>query len=139
MTRFPLAIAAALLLSLPALARDNGQWDAIDPEVGAWFQNLKQPDNPRASCCGEADAYYADSFAVENGQTIAIVTDTRDDAPLQRPHIKPGTRIMVPNAKLKFDDGNPTGHGVIFVKWIADGGEDDAGWQVLCYVTPGGV
>jgi hypothetical protein len=40
------------------------------------------------------------------------------------------TRIPVPNNKMKWDEGNPTGHGIIF---IGNGG------QVYCYVTPGGV
>jgi hypothetical protein len=31
---------------------------------------------------------------------------------------------------MKWDAGNPTGHGVIFI---------GVGGQVYCYVTPGGV
>ncbi|MGZ3312446.1 MAG: hypothetical protein ACXU8R_28415, partial [Xanthobacteraceae bacterium] len=42
-----------------ASARDNGQWEGSPPHVRRWFQGLKQPDNPRVSCCGEADAYEA--------------------------------------------------------------------------------
>jgi hypothetical protein len=38
----------------------------------------------------------------------------RDDAPLGRPHIPSGTRIPVPNHRIKWDQGNPTGHGWIF-------------------------
>ena len=43
-------------------ARDLGQWGAInnDPAVREWYQALMQPDMPNASCCGEADAYWAD-------------------------------------------------------------------------------
>ena len=44
--------------------------------------------------------------------------------------IPDGTRIPVPNQKLKWDRGNPTGHGIIFI---------GSGGQVYCYVTPGGV
>jgi len=113
-----------------ALARDNGQWEATAQDVREWYRNLRQPDHPRVSCCGEADAYWADSFKVEDGKTVAIITDTRDDAPLRRPHIAPGTRVVVPDYKLKYDAGNPTGHGVIFVSPTG---------YVYCYVTPGGV
>ena len=67
---------------------------------------------------------------VDGDHYIAIITDERDDAPLGRPHIAPGTRIAVPNRKMKWDAGNPTGHGVIFVGLRG---------QVLCYVAPGGV
>lgn len=122
--------AVVLFLMWPAHARDAGQWQATDADVRTWYRELKQPDNPRVSCCGEADAYYADSFEVAGDSYVAIITDERDDVPLGRPHIDPGTRIAVPNHKLKYDAGNPTGHGVIFV-----GG----GKQVLCYIVPGGV
>jgi hypothetical protein len=125
------AFAIALIsASCFAHARDNGQWEPTDAAVRAWFRNLMQPDNPMVSCCGEADAYYADSFEVKDDQYVAIITDTREDAPLGRPHIAPGTKVTVPNQKLKYDRGNPTGHGVIFVSTTLD---------VLCYVVPGGV
>ena len=123
-------LAIAILLSSTAFARDNGQWTATDDSVRQWYQSLKQPDNPRLSCCGEADAYHADSFEVQGEQYVAVITDTREDAPLGRPHIAPGTKVVVPTHKLKFDAGNPTGHGVIFIGTRG---------QVFCYVTPGGV
>ena len=46
--------------SCKALARDLGQWDGVDPLHRQWFNGLKQPDNPTLSCCGEADAYWAE-------------------------------------------------------------------------------
>ena len=119
----------ALVMCVPALARDNGQWEGGSAHVRQWFKQLMQPDNPHVSCCGEADAYYADSFEVEGDHYIAIITDERDDAPFGRPHIDVGTRIPVPNHKIKWDEGNPTGHGVIFV------GQPG----VYCFVAPGGV
>lgn len=127
-----LAVIAAVFIffATPALPRDLGQWQATDADVSKWFRELRQPDNEHMSCCGQSDAYYADSFEITGDQYIAIITDERDDAPLGRPHIPPGTRIVVPNAKLKYDAGNPTGHGVIFI---------GSQWQVFCYVAPGGV
>jgi len=112
-------------------ARDAGQWEQSDPATRRWFQNLKQPDNPNASCCGEADAYYADSFEVEGDHYVAIITDERDDAPLGRAHIEVGTKIVVPNYKIKFDDPNPTGHGIIFLQ--------AGSLHVWCFLAPGGV
>jgi hypothetical protein len=50
--------------------------------------------------------------------------------PLGRPHRESGEKIVVPNHKIKWDDGNPTGHGIIFI---------GMGGQVYCYVPPGGV
>lgn len=125
-------VAAALVVVAglsAASARDNGQWTDIDVIIGQWFRSLTQPDDPQQSCCGVADAYYADSFETFKDQYIAIITDERDDQLLGRPHIAVGTRILVPNHKLKIDAGNPTGHGVIFV---------NTSWQVFCYVVPGG-
>jgi hypothetical protein len=106
-----------------ASARDNGQWESSPPHVRRWFQGLKQPDNPRVSCCGEADAYEADIFEVDGGRYVAVITDGKGEIPN-------GTRIPVPNHKMKWDEGNPTGHGIIFI---------GVQGQVYCYVAPGGV
>jgi hypothetical protein len=122
--------AAVLVLSIcKAPARDLGQWDGVDPLHRQWFNGLKQPDYPLVSCCGEADAYWADSYEVKGDQYVAIITDPRDDIPLGRPHIENGKRFAVPNTKIKWDRGNPTGHGLIFI---------GAGVEVFCYVPPGG-
>lgn len=136
------AVAGAALFVLGAFvyvqiahARDNGQWDAVDPEVGAWYRDLKQPDNPSVSCCGKADAYYADTTYTKDGKNIAVITDERDDAPLGRPHVPVGTEIAIPDHKMKWDSGNPTGHNVIFLSNPAADGRRD----VYCFVDGNGV
>jgi hypothetical protein len=121
---------AMLFMLVPVFARDNGQWENSNPLVSLWYRSLMQPDYPHTSCCGEADAYWADGVEVKDGQVIAIITDTRPDEPLRRPHIPIGTRIVVPPNKIKWDDGNPTGHIVIFLINSS---------TVLCYVTGTGV
>ena len=113
----------ALAMIAPALARDNGRWTQSPAAVRQWFQSLMQPDNPYLSCCGEADAFEADTFEVDGDHYIAIITDGKGVIP-------PGTRIPIPNAKMKWDAGNPTGHGIVFI---------GAQGQVYCYVAPGGV
>jgi hypothetical protein len=118
-----LVVVVLLLFSSPAAARDNGQWADQPAYLRQWFQRLMQPDNPVMSCCGEADAFEADSFEVRGDQYVAIITNGKGVIP-------EGSRIPVPNRKMKWDEGNPTGHGIIF---IGNGG------QVYCYVTPGGV
>jgi hypothetical protein len=75
------------------------------------------------SCCGEADAFEADTFEVEGDHYVAIVTDGKGAVPN-------GTRIAVPNEKMKWDAGNPTGHGIVFI---------GSQGQLYCYVAPGGV
>jgi hypothetical protein len=67
----------ALLLSAPALARDNGQWMTSPANVRQWYERLMQPDNPQVSCCGEADAFEADSFEIEDDHYVAIITNVR--------------------------------------------------------------
>ena len=121
---------AALLILTPivvatgvAKARDDGQWTDVPENVRQWFQSLKQPDHPRQSCCGEADAFEADSFEAEGDHYVAIITDGKGE-------IANGTRIRVPNQKIKWDAGNPSGHGIIFI---------GPQRQVYCYVTPGGL
>jgi hypothetical protein len=113
----------ALVVYAPAVARDNGQWENTPASVRQWFQQLMQPDNPRVSCCGEADAFEADTFEADGDHYVAIITDGKGMIPN-------GSKFTVPNDKMKWDDGNPTGHGILFV---------GAHGQIFCYIAPGGV
>ena len=121
---------AALLSISCAQARDNGQWENSDPYVKEWYKGLMRPDVPNNSCCGEADAYWADEVHVRNGKTYATITDDRDDRPLGRPHIPVGTEIEIPPEKLKWDRGNPTGHNILFLSTYR---------FVFCFVQTGGT
>jgi hypothetical protein len=125
-----LAVIGALLPASMAHARDVGQWDTVDPAIREWYQALKQPDIPTASCCGEADAYWCDDYFARDGRAFCRITDDRPDAPRHRPHIDNGTEIEIPNHKLKWDKSNPTGHGVVFLS---------RGGFVYCYVQAGGA
>lgn len=127
-----ITLLGAIALFAPyAKARDLGQWKDTDAYIGEWYRALKQPDNKFMSCCGEADAYWADKVETgPNGEIVAVITDDRADEPLRRRHVPVGTRIVVPPHKIKFDQGNPTGHIVIF---LSTSGE------VWCYVQNGGV
>ena len=115
---------------MPALGRDIGQWSEQDPSIAAWFATLMQPDNPHMSCCGQADGYWADQVNVIDGQVIATITDTRDDAPLMRQHVPAGTKIVIPPNKLKFDRGNPVGHAIVFLS---------VNREVYCFVQDSGA
>jgi hypothetical protein len=131
MKRIVLSVAFGCVIGV-ANARDLGQWGAInnDPAIREWYQALMQPDMPNASCCGEADAYWADEIHVKDGKTYATITDDRPDEPRMRPHIDIGTEIEIPNHKLKWDKSNPTGHGIVFLSRTG---------YVYCFVQPGGV
>ncbi len=131
----PFLLLIALLLPTPAFPHEHGRtdpaWEATPPEVQEWYRGLMQPDVPTISCCGESDAYWADEVHVnKDGETVAVITDDRDDAPFHRHHVPVGTEIIVPPNKLKWDRGNPTGHGIIFLS------NQNYVW---CYVQPGGV
>lgn len=118
-----LIIGIAILISFHSFARSGPQWDNQPIAIRQWFQKLMQPDNKAVSCCGEADAFEADDYEIEGDHYIAIITDGKGVLPN-------GTRIAVPNYKMKWDEGNPTGHGILFIS--------SAG-AIYCYVTPGGV
>src|SRR5260370_12912616 len=107
--RFILGVVVSLFADTAMNARDLGQWDdPANARLKRWYQDLKQPDNPAASCCGEADAYWADAFeATSDGEYVAIITDPRDDKPLGRIHRDVGTRIVVPTNQIKSTAPNP--------------------------------
>ena len=109
-------------------ARYDAEWENSPPHIRQWFRNLMQPDHPRMSCCGEADSYEADLYEQEGSDYVAIITG--QGPAVDKMYIPEGTRLRVPNTKIKWDDGNPTGHGVIFV------GRD---YTIYCYVPPAGI
>lgn len=106
----------------PAFAHDR------NTEHDGWYMSLMQPDNPSASCCGIADAYWCDDISVEKGKTFCKITDDQDIP--QRPKLPMGTKIDIPDHKLKWDKGNPTGHAIVFLS---------TGGYVYCFVQTGGV
>lgn len=144
------ALVALFVFLGTANGRDNGQWEETDAATRAWYRDLMQPDNTQVSCCGEADAYWADSYEMlceeKAGKNeclyVAIITDPRNVE--GRPTREIGTKVVIPAHKVKsFRDpgakGNPTGHGIVFVGagWnpaISDGRD-----YVYCYLPTGGV
>src|ERR1035437_10223700 len=131
-----LALAIASVLALIVIlfsvritpARDAGQWENNDPAVSEWYRNLKQPDNPAMSCCGESDAYWCDDIHVRDGKTFCRITDDRADEPRGRPHRDIGDEFEIPDNKLKWDSGNPDGHAILFLSTPTAGG------YVYCFV-----
>jgi hypothetical protein len=118
-------LAAAMVLVVlvcTVLAHDE------DHEHDAWYGSLMQPDNPTVSCCGLADAYWCDDYYAKNGKAYCRITDDRTVP--GRPPVPVGTEVEIPDRKLKFDRGNPTGHSVVFLS---------SGGSVFCFVQGGGV
>ena len=132
-------ILIAYLLSTSAFANDDGQWGNSDPAVREWYKNLMQPDAPTSSCCGEADAYWCDTIHSVKGKTTCTITDDRDDVPLGRPHVEVGTVIEIPDNKLKWDRGNPTGHAIVFLGRGGWYSSNHISGYVFCFVQNGGT
>jgi hypothetical protein len=128
---FWLALTIACMIALwlflaslrPAFAHDHDH-----PEHDAWMGSLMQPDNPTASCCGKTDAYWCDDYYAKDGKAFCRITDDR--VVKGRPPVPVGTEIEIPERKLKWDAGNPTGHAIVFLS---------AGGAVFCFVQSGGV
>lgn len=135
---FPIGfVVGALLMSGSCSVRTHAHEWAGDAGTQAWFESRVQPDAPAGysiewklangwSCCGEADSYWADDFEqTPDGNYVAIITDGRDDKRPDgriRQHRLPGTRIVVPKSKIARE-GNPTGHGIIFMPVTGEGHE----------------
>ncbi len=119
---------AILIAVLVAAAVKGFAHDHDHPELDQWYAGLMQPDNPTASCCGVADAYWCDDYYAKDGKAYCRITD---DRPVPgRPPIPVGTEVEIPDRKLKWDRGNPTGHSVVFLS---------SGGAVFCFVQAGGV
>lgn len=118
-------VLAAIFSSLPAKARDYGQWEKTSPEVREWYQSLKQPGT-NISCCGEADAYWCGALTTKDGKMFCEIEDER-----VIPHRPPrhGEVHEIPQDKI-LDKPNISGHVVVFIGY---------GNAVLCLALNGGV
>lgn len=129
------AMVCLILLGIQGVfARDLGQWEGHDAATREWFKHLMRPDFPDQPCCGEADGYWCEDIHIRDGKTYCSITDDRPDEPLLRPHIDVGTVIEIPNEKLKWSDGNPTGHSIVFL-----GGGSGYAKYVFCFVQGSGI
>lgn len=126
-------ILGATIVALTVAARAEKGFDPNNP-TAKWFQSLKQPGS-NASCCGYGDAYEADIYERHpDGSYTVVITDgseiTYPDGSV-RYYIPNGTKIEVPAKQVNPpSDGNPTGHGVIFMSMQEPGG----GYIIYCFV-----
>lgn len=111
-------------------AHDYGQ--NSDPAIKEWFESLRQPDNPVASCCGTADGYWCDDIHVKGGRSFCTITDDRIIP--ERTIIPVGTEIQIPDEKMldgKVAKGNPSGHSIVFL--------NSGGTYVYCFILSSGT
>jgi hypothetical protein len=130
--KFALLVGLFCVLNFQSVAKNYDDSLATSDEIKHWYATVVQNEYP-SSCCGEADAYWADGVETsKDGEYVAVVTDERDIP--NRAVIPVGTRIPIPNDKLDSkNQGNPSGHGVIFVKVYT---LDPQNVYVYCYFPP---
>jgi hypothetical protein len=121
----------ALIIFLGFSAAKLWAHDHEHPEHDQWYQTLMMPDQPSVRCCGRQDEYRCEAFT-RKGETWCRVIDDRDIK--GRPPVAIGTEIFIPRHKYKFDQGNPTGHTLVFGR---PSGDND--FLVYCFVQGGGV
>ena len=131
-----------LLAALTALGSCSGELAmAKDPDgqyanspFHDWFARVHMPDNPIASCCGEADAYYMIEYHPSSEPGYAFEGWT------EAGHGRGPQYVYIPTQKVNWEVVNPTGiRGVV---WVADGEIDFGGLGgkplVLCFVPGSG-
>jgi hypothetical protein len=140
-------VALGSLLALVSMAKGSDIEGYKQPDLGAYYTSLKQPDAPSVGCCGVGDAYFADKTDAcrpnegANCALVAIITDTRpntfkldDGSEMTRTPIAPGERFAIPRNKLRVPASeNPTEHNIIFI------GVHDAGTYVYCWEPVAGL
>ncbi len=126
-------VLGAAIVALTVAARAEKGFDPNNP-TAKWFATLKQPRST-ASCCGYGDAYQTDIYERHpDGSYTVEITDgseiTYPDGTV-RYFIPNGTKIEVPAGQVNPpSDGNPTGHGVLFMNMQEPGG----GYIIYCFV-----
>lgn len=108
------SITAAALLSKMSFAKNYDEEEAKqNAAVHEWYGNVKS--NSNSSCCGDADAYWADKIEAPPGVDYFFVTIT-DDRVIKGRADWNGLKFMVPSAIIdRKKQGNPTGHNIFFV------------------------
>jgi hypothetical protein len=113
------AIAAVLVCTpvvyTPAMARDNGQFSNVPPEIRAWFKSVKS--HAGIPCCDISDGHRTDYDMRENKYWVPIN----------------GQWMMVPPEAVVDDSGNPTGDAVV---WYT---EFNGNVYIRCFVPGGGA
>jgi hypothetical protein len=98
-----------------ALARDNGQFGNVPPEIRAWFKSVKS--HAGVPCCDIADGHRTDYDMRESRYWVPIN----------------GQWMMVPPEAVVDDSGNPTGDAVV---WYS---ESNGTVYIRCFVPGGGA
>lgn len=110
------------LLTAPAIAIDNGQYENVDPVIRDWFRGVKSPNG--VPCCNIADGH---STIWRKSETIGH----EFDVPIE------GEWTPVPNEAIVYNAKNPTGESIVWYVRQYDGGPDK--WHIRCFVLGSGA
>jgi hypothetical protein len=111
-------VSLLLVMCLPALARDNGQYNNVSTEIRQWFQDQKSPKTG-GLCCSEADGNEAQED-IRNGH---YWTTWPAVAPVWYP---------VPD-DVVIKGPNKVGRPVVWTYW------ENGAVRIRCYSPGGGV
>lgn len=138
------SLAMISMVFLTVSARAGGWSD--NPKVQEWLQSA-----PVHACCAMSDGFLADEYESvapgkmhTEGGVIAHITDNDVDPPCWtwrdedmdttgttcRRNVPKKLNYFVPQSKIVYTPGNPTGHGVLFLN-NSDG-------DPRCYFLPAG-
>jgi hypothetical protein len=111
------AVGAVLMMALmtPVLARDNGQFANVPPDIRAWFKSVRSKNG--IPCCDIADGHRTD-FDMREGKYWVPIN---------------GTWIQVPDHAVVDNYGNPTGDAVVWYTEFRDT------VYIRCFVPGGGA
>ena len=112
-----IALAGALITALltPVLARDNGQFGNVPPDIRAWFKSVRSKNG--IPCCDIADGHRTDYQMRESHYWVPI----------------DGKWIQVPEHAVVDNSGNPTGDAVV---WYT---QFNGSVFIRCFVPGGGA
>jgi hypothetical protein len=95
-----LAVVLGLLLTVPAYAIDNGQYENVPPHIRQWFETAK--NKAGVPCCSIADGMPTEFDLREGGYWVP------------NPGNPAAPWVQVPPEAIINHPGNPTGTAVIW-------------------------
>jgi hypothetical protein len=102
-------------LLTPAIARDNGQFGNVPPDISAWFKSVRSKKG--IPCCDIADGHRTDYTT--RGNTYRVPINDK--------------WMEVPPEAVVENSGNPTGDAVV---WYT---EFNGNVYIRCFVPGGGA
>jgi hypothetical protein len=119
-----LIFALLLAMTIPSMARDNGEWTNAPSNVRDWAKRVRSPQG--VNCCDVSDGHKTD-YEIR-GNAYFIPNPENPEAPWLR----------IPPEAVITEYGNPVGEAVVwYVPQRAGGGEVE--FYIRCFVPGAGL